>query len=255
MTALLVSESPPCTPEARLGLGAPLLLAPPFALGVIGPGPLPAFSASALLLTQTIDEPIARPRLKKMPALVPGGWALIARGALSVVVGSIAFGTKSLAPAALASLVAAYAIADGTCTLFGTLRTTRASERWWPLLLEGLVSIGLGAQLVLWPGIGTQALVYYVAFWSLVAGTLALGAASRVREEITGEWLLALRGLSALGLGAMLVFRRGEGTGGLLLWLGPSATLFGAFHVALGLRLRARSELPKYDARQLLRSF
>jgi hypothetical protein len=76
-----------------------------------------------------------------------------------------------------------------------------------------------------------------------------------LREEIVGEWLLALRGLSALGLGALRGFGRGESTGGLLLWLAPSATLLGALHVALGLRLHTWSELPKDEARQLLGSF
>lgn len=254
MTALIVTEGSPFASGAPLGLDAPRLLAPPPAPVVRQGGPLAAPSTLAFDATQTLDEPVSRSRSFKMPALVPGGWGLIMRGGAAVATGALALGNPNLSAASLVSLVSAYAIADGACTLFGTLRTTRAVERWWPLLLEGLVSVGLGVQAMLWPGVSEGVLLYYVALWSLVAGALELVAARRLREEIGGESLLALRGLCALGFGALLLFGRHELVGGLLPWLGPSAMLFGVLHVALGLRLRSWDSLPAYDALQLLRS-
>ncbi len=232
------------------GLNAELLFRPALAPGLDEPGPLAPLSQARQYLAQTLTGAIARPNAKKMPALVPGGWALVVRGAVAVSVGSLVLTARDLPLASLAALVAAYALADGTCTLFGALRTTRAVERWWPLLLQGLVSAGLGAQALLWPSFDGATLLYYVALWSAVAGALELGASARLREEIKGEWRLALRGLTALGLGALLAFGGRSGAAGLVFWLGPFGILFGALHVALGLRLRTWEALPSYDARR-----
>ena len=209
--------------------------------------PLAALSATAMRLAGTLTLPGPPSKLKKMPALVPDGWALVLRGGASVAVGSLALAARELPLASLITVVASYAMVDGACALFGGLRTTRASERWWPLLLEGLVGVGLGAQALLWRGFDEATLLYYVALWSLISGALELAAARRLREEIAGEWLLALRGLAAIGLGALLFFGGRAGGAGVLFWLGPAATMFGGLFVALGLRLRAWDVLPTYD--------
>ncbi|HEU4403794.1 MAG TPA: DUF308 domain-containing protein [Polyangiaceae bacterium] len=186
-----------------------------------------------------------------MPALVPCGWSFVLRGATSIAFGSLSLTMWGLSLAALVNLVAAYALVDGALTLSGAAVTTRAHERWWPLLLEGLVSLGLGVQALLWGGFDESTLRYYVALWALVSGGLELSAAWRLREEIAGEYLLALRGLTAISLGALLAF--GGGRAGLLPWLGPSAALCGALFVALGLRVRSWNVLPKYDTEQPVR--
>jgi uncharacterized membrane protein HdeD (DUF308 family) len=248
--ALTLPEGAHFAPRIPAGVGVERqpLLTEGAAAGDDATGPLVALSATAFRLAQTLTGPIAHHAIKKMPALVPGGWTLVLRGAASISVGSLSLAVQGLSLATLVSLVAAYVLADGALTLLGALRTTHAAERWWPLLLEGLVSLGLGTLALLWVGLDEITLLYYVALWSLVSGGLELCAAWRLREEIAGEYLLALRGLTAVGLGALLAF--GGAGAGLLSWLGPSATLFGALFVALGLRLRNWNALPDYDAKQ-----
>jgi uncharacterized membrane protein HdeD (DUF308 family) len=246
---LTIPDGAPFAPGLPPGLRAGFAPAPAEGQGANAEaaGPLAILSATASRLTETLGAPASHHAAKKMPALVPGGWALVLRGGASIAVGSLSLATRGLSLATLIGVVAAYALVDGALTLVGAVGTTRAHERWWPLLLEGLVSMGLGAQVLLWAhSLDAATLLYYVALWSLVAGGLELCAAWRLREEIAGEYLLALRGLTAMGLGALLAF--GGSEAGLLSWLGPSATLFGALFVALGLRLRSWNALPKYDA-------
>jgi uncharacterized membrane protein HdeD (DUF308 family) len=216
---------------------------------VSGSGEAPTVTATAEPLPANDSRGAPRPRLRpaKMPALVPSGWALVARGGAAAAVGAGAITARDTSRGALVALVAGYALADGASTLLAAARATRAAERWWPLALEGLVGVGLGAQVLLWRDVGEATLLYYVALWSLLSGVLELTAARRLREEVEGEWLLALRGLTAIGLGVSLLASRRTGAATLLAWLGPSATVFGALFVALGLRLRAWGSLPHYD--------
>jgi uncharacterized membrane protein HdeD (DUF308 family) len=164
-------------------------------------------------------------------------WAVSLRGLAGILFGIITFFAPGISLAALVLLFGAYAFADGVLTMITAIRR-RGADRWWLLLLNGLVGIAAGILTLLWPGITALALLYVIAAWALVTGVLEIAAAIRLRKAITGEWLLALSGVLSIALGVMLVLWPRAGALAIVIWIGAYAFVFGVLLLALGLRLR-----------------
>src|ERR1700694_1341165 len=164
-------------------------------------------------------------------------WAVSLRGLAGILFGIITFFAPGSSLAALVLLFGAYALMDGVLALVSAVRR-RGADRWWLLLLEGLVGIAAGGLTFPWPAIPATRLVYVIAAWALVTGAFEIAAAIRLRKAITGEWLLALSGIFSIALGVLLVLFPGPGALAVTIWIGAYAFVFGALLFALGLRLR-----------------
>lgn len=175
-------------------------------------------------------------------ALQRNWWLVTLRGAAAIVFGILTFITPGITLAVLVLLFGAYALADGLLNLVAVFRRRREEQPWWALLVEGLVSIAAGAVTFAWPGLTAVALVYLIAAWAIVTGAFELGAAIRLRKEITGEVWLALSGVLSIVFGVFVMFAPGAGALAMTLWIGAYAIVFGATLVGLGFRLRSRRE-------------
>jgi uncharacterized membrane protein HdeD (DUF308 family) len=164
-------------------------------------------------------------------------WAVSLRGLAGIVFGIITFFAPGISLTALVLLFGAYALVDGVLAIVSAVRR-RGADRWWLLLLEGLVGIGAGVITFLWPGITALALLYVIAAWALITGAFEIAAAIRLRKAITGEWLLALSGILSIALGVLLILFPGPGALAVTIWIGAFAFVFGALLFVLGLRLR-----------------
>jgi uncharacterized membrane protein HdeD (DUF308 family) len=164
-------------------------------------------------------------------------WAVSLRGLAGILFGIITFFAPGISLAALVLLFGAYALVDGVLAIVSAVRR-RGADRWWLLLLEGLVGIAAGVLTFLLPAITALALLYVIAAWALVTGAFEIAAAIRLRKVITGEWLLVLSGILSIALGVLLVLFPGPGALAVVIWIGAYAFVFGALLFALGLRLR-----------------
>jgi uncharacterized membrane protein HdeD (DUF308 family) len=164
-------------------------------------------------------------------------WAVSLRGLAGILFGIITFFAPAISLAALVLLFGAYALVDGVLAIVTAVRR-RGADRWWLLLLEGLVGIAAGVLTFMWPAITAVALLYLIAAWALVTGAFEIAAAIRLRKAISGEWLLALSGIFSIALGVLLVLFPGPGALAVTIWIGAYAFVFGALLFALGLRLR-----------------
>jgi uncharacterized membrane protein HdeD (DUF308 family) len=172
-----------------------------------------------------------------LESLTRNWWALALRGVAGILFGIITFLWPGISLAALVFLFGAYAFADGVLSIVSAVRR-RAADRWWLLLLQGIVGIGAGVVTLLWPGITALALLAVIAAWALIGGALQVAAAIRLRKVITGEWLLALGGILSIALGVLLLIFPGPGALALVLWTGAYAFVFGIVLLVLGFKLR-----------------
>jgi uncharacterized membrane protein HdeD (DUF308 family) len=165
-------------------------------------------------------------------------WSLVLRGLLGIAVGVLTFLWPGITLAALVIVFAAYAFVDGIISLVGAVHAVAAHERWAALLVEGILGIAAAAVAVLWPAITLLALVYVIAVWAIVTGAFEIAAAIRLRQHISGEWLLVLSGIASVIFGVLVAAVPMAGALVIALWFGAYTFVFGVLLVALGFRLR-----------------
>ena len=171
-------------------------------------------------------------------------WLLLLRGIAGIIFGVLTFVWPEISLVALVLLFGAFAFADGVFALINGIRERRANDRWWLLILHGLMGIGAGVVTLLWPGISALALLYVIAAWALVTGALEIAAAIRLRKVIAGEWLLALSGIASVLLGILLFLFPEPGVLAVVLWIGAYALVSGVLLIVLAFRLRSWARDP-----------
>ena len=136
------------------------------------------------------------------------GWFVL-RGVLALTLGIVAILFPVGALVAFTLVFAAWAGADGVVSMTAGIRgATHHQERWWALVLRGLVGIATALVFLLWPGIATLgyamvALSMLIA-WAVLSGVFEIAAAIRLRKEIEGEWLLGASGVLSILLGLVI---------------------------------------------------
>ena len=121
------------------------------------------------------------------------------------------------------------------------VRAAGEEDRWWLLLIQGILGVLASLVAFFWPGLTALALLYFIAAWAIVTGIMEIVAAIRLRQEIEGEWALGLSGLLSVIFGILLVVLPAPAGLLSLVWL------VGAYAVATGVLLlilafRVRSE-------------
>ncbi len=199
-------------------------------------------------LVIVIDLP-AQPGLvsSDMPNPLVANWRMVAcRGGLAILFGLSVVCWPRLDLGVLAMLFAAYVFLDGVCTLASVFfRVSARVWEWWPVILEGMVSIGLGILAVVWPFAAARRIGTIVA-WGVLTGVLEMILAARLPRELESHWLLAAGGAASLFL-AVLVWMLPHAVLGDIAWaLGVYALVFGVlvFLAARRLRRAARGAIP-----------
>lgn len=164
-------------------------------------------------------------------------WMLVVRGLISILFALLAFTLPALTFATLVLILGVFILLDGLITIVLAIRT-RADRGEGIVLLEGLLGIGLGLAMLLYPNVTAGLLVMFVALWCLVTGIFEISTAIRLREEIDNEWMLGLAGLISIALGVLMLVRPDAGAKSIAWWIGLYALFFGVLLVALGFKLR-----------------
>jgi uncharacterized membrane protein HdeD (DUF308 family) len=176
--------------------------------------------------------------MPQVTELTSNWWALALRGAVSILLGLVAFTMPGLTVVALVTIFGVYALIQGVLAIMAALRGIREHDRWGWMLLEGIVCIFAGLVAFFVPAAGAVALVWLVAAWAVLIGALEIGAAVRLRKIIEGEWLLMLVGVLAIALGFFIASRPGAGVLLIATWLGVYAMITGIALMVLAFRIR-----------------
>ncbi|HTS81231.1 MAG TPA: HdeD family acid-resistance protein [Myxococcaceae bacterium] len=164
------------------------------------------------------------------------GWIAL-RGALAIVFGVVALAWPASAFTAIVLIFGAYAFVDGVFALIALFRGA-AKDRFWVMVLEAVVGIGIGILTIARPAATALALLYYVGIWSILTGVFEVVAAVRLRKEITGEFWLGLAGVLSIAFGILLFVVPVAAALALTIWIGVYALLFGVTLLLLAFRLR-----------------
>jgi uncharacterized membrane protein HdeD (DUF308 family) len=164
--------------------------------------------------------------------------ALALRGVLAIIFGLLVFAWPRISLYVLVIFFGANALIDGVLALVAAFRGSGSGARWWGMLLQGLLGIATGIIAFVWPGLTVFVLLYLIAAWAIVIGIFEIAAAIRLRKEIEGEWLLALRGVLAIVFGVVLFANPGAGALAVLWLIGAFSIALGVLNLILAVRLR-----------------
>jgi uncharacterized membrane protein HdeD (DUF308 family) len=167
-------------------------------------------------------------------------WTLAIRGVVAIIFGILAFVWPGITLLTLVILFAVYALADGFFAIVAAMSASSRGEKWWALLLEGILGIVAGVVTLLVPGITALFLLYIIAFWSLITGIFEVVTAVRLRREISDEWLMGLGGVASVIFGILLLSFPGAGALAVVWLIGAYAIIFGVLLLSLAIRLRTR---------------
>ncbi|MGH7724090.1 MAG: HdeD family acid-resistance protein [Candidatus Eiseniibacteriota bacterium] len=166
-------------------------------------------------------------------------WVLLLRGIAAVLFGFLAIAWPDIALYSFVLLFGFYAIVDGVSALVLGFRGSKDGGMWWQMILIGLAGIAAGIISFVQPGITAVALVFVIAFWSIVRGVFEIAAAIRLRKMIEHEWLLGLSGALSIAFGVLLFLRPGAGALALVLLIGAFMIALGFVSIMLSFRVKA----------------
>jgi uncharacterized membrane protein HdeD (DUF308 family) len=148
------------------------------------------------------------------------------QGIVAIAFGLILFFYPGLSLATFIMLFAAFAFVVGLISLLQTV--TIKDGRWWVRIIEGLVSIGAAAVVLMVPRLTLLTFGFILAIYWIVTGALNIFVGIGARRIIHGEWLLIAGGILSIVIGAILLVHPLAGVIAL-------AQVIGLFSIALGI--------------------
>lgn len=164
-------------------------------------------------------------------------WVLLLYGILGVFFGLFALARPLSAAAALVWAIGVLALAEGIVSLFAVFRDNLAVSKGWAIFYA-LMSIAFGVIAITNPVAAAGGLLLFLAAWLIVAGVYRIIFAIRVRQEIKGEWLIALSGVLSILLGVLFLASPLTGVVITAWWIGAGALIYGILQIVAAFKLR-----------------
>jgi uncharacterized membrane protein HdeD (DUF308 family) len=173
-----------------------------------------------------------------MNQLAYNWWTVALRGALAIVVGLIAFFFPGVTLRVLVVMFGVFTLLEGMFLLVAGIRSRREYQRWWALILQGILSILIGIIAFAVPLATAIVLLYLIAAWAIVSGIIEISAAIQLRKQIEGEWALIMDGVVTILFGIFLIVLPGPGFLALIWMTGAFWLISGILLMILAFRLR-----------------
>ncbi|HEY3716774.1 MAG TPA: DUF308 domain-containing protein, partial [Jatrophihabitantaceae bacterium] len=183
----------------------------------------PGTSRAPSDLTRAAAESIAR-----------NWWMLLVNGLVLIVAGILIF-SIDWSIRSLATFIGALFIFEGAVRALtsGLDATTRRGN-----LITGLLSIGAGIAIIVWPGPGVVAVAIFLGSWLIVMGTISVAGAFAARRVLPNWWLLLVLGLLELSLGVLALADPGATLAALITVGGIWAVAIGVMQIVLAFEVK-----------------
>jgi uncharacterized membrane protein HdeD (DUF308 family) len=158
--------------------------------------------------------------------LIRNWWMMAVRGGLAIAFGLVVLLWPDVTLSVVVVLFGVYALLDGGWTI--------------AVLLEGVVSVGLGALALSAPFVPRQ-FIDILAGWGIATGVLELVAALYLPREGAGRWLLATAGVSSLFLAFLILLLRHADVERVVHVIAAYALVFGIVLLSTAMRVPGRT--------------
>jgi uncharacterized membrane protein HdeD (DUF308 family) len=181
----------------------------------------------------------------KPDALVRNRWMIAVRGGLAVAFGMAITLWPNMTLSAMVALFGLYAILDGAWTVAAGARVSMQRLEGWPVMLQGVAGVTLGAVALTWPSVPRH-LVYLLAAWGVATGALEILAALSRPARGARFWLLVTGGLSSLFLATLIVLLPHAQLDVVARIVAAYAQVFGVVMLVTAIRFSGDRPAPRY---------
>jgi uncharacterized membrane protein HdeD (DUF308 family) len=170
-------------------------------------------------------------------------WALAIRGVVAILFGILSLLLPALTLEFLILLFGAYALLDGISNAVSAIVNRKHDRAWWWFLLAGLAGVIVGILTFTLPGLTAIMLVYFIAIQVFIIGVTEIAAGIALRKDISGEWLMIIKGILSALFGLVLFIAPGAGALAMILMIGVYAILAGVLLILVAFRLRGQAQV------------
>lgn len=118
----------------------------------------------------------------RAPKGYPRFGSLIFHGLVSIAAGVLAFVWPGITALSLLILIGAWAIVTGCVEIAAAVELRKVIAHEWRMVLAGVVSLLFGILILLRPGAGALALIWWIGSFAIVFGILLMSLSFRVRR-------------------------------------------------------------------------
>ena len=138
-------------------------------------------------------------------------WGVLIRGLFGIALGIFIILRPAESIAALALIIAIWALGDGIVSIVHAFDLRGVVEHWWAMLLSGIIGVGFGiAALYYYPVLSLTFAVFWTSFWLITAGLVGIYVSVQERNMGVSSWGWTLTfAIIAIAGGVFAVMRPG----------------------------------------------
>jgi uncharacterized membrane protein HdeD (DUF308 family) len=109
------------------------------------------------------------------------GWLLVS-GILGILIGVLTFLMPGVTALVLLYIIASWALIRGVAEIVAAIQLRKVITGEWLLVLAGVLSVGFGLLLFIFPGAGALAVILWIGAFTTMFGILMIALAFRLRR-------------------------------------------------------------------------
>lgn len=156
-------------------------------------------------------------------------WAYLVRGILAIIFGIIALVWPGATVLVLIILFGCFALVEGLFAVGFSIAKATKGEKYFALLMLGLLGVIVGIITLVRPGVTTVALLVVISVYLVVRGFLMIISAFEMTGAAGVRWLVGIVGALALILGILLLVFPISGVYGIILVIAIYMIVAGIF--------------------------
>ncbi len=169
-------------------------------------------------------------------------WLLLfLRGVLAVIFGLVVIIWPQISLHLIVYIFAIFAVADGIVSLLESIVKIKTINRWWFILIAGIISIGFGVFAFVYPKITLIILIYVIGIRAFILGIIEIMNVLKRGSEIEEEWFLIMSGVLSILFAIIIFFRPDIALTALVVILAIYAIFYGFLLIVLSLRIKRYS--------------
>lgn len=168
-------------------------------------------------------------------------WVIALRGLFVLIFGAIALMTPGIMLNTLLLYFGFVAVFSGIVIIIEGIKSKEGDKGL--KIIEGLVSIVFGILFITHPVFVISFMLYFVAFWAIMAGVFQIYHALKLRKIIQNEWMLIFNGVLTVIFGLFILFNVLKSAGIFIMIFGFFSIISGLLMIVLSFKVKSLSKV------------